>query len=127
MEVLIVDNHSTDDSVIAARQSFPKAQLIENSANLGFAKANNQGNRLAKGRYILLLNSDAFVNEDALSAMVAFMDAHSNSGAAGCRLYNEDGSLQRSCYAFPTLLTECWQLPGWIDYFPKAVFLVDTG
>ncbi len=120
MEVLVVDNHSTDDSVPIARQSFPQAQFIENSANLGFAKANNQGIRLAKGRYILLLNSDAFVHEDALYAMVTFMDAHSNSGAAGCRLYNEDGSLQRSCYAFPTLLTEFWQLT-WLDrLFPKS-------
>lgn len=120
MEVIVVDNHSDDDSLIAARRSFPQTQLIENPANLGFAKANNQGIRLAQGRYVLLLNSDAFVHEETLNGMVQFMDLHPDSGAAGCRLYNENGSLQRSCYAFPTLLTELWQLT-WLDrLFPQS-------
>ncbi|NMC11954.1 MAG: glycosyltransferase family 2 protein [Chloroflexi bacterium] len=120
MEVIVVDNHSNDESVDAARQSFPQTRFIENPANYGFAKANNQGIRQAQGRYLLLLNSDAFVHEEALTNMVQFMDAHADTGAGGCRLFFEDGSLQRSCFSFPTLLTEFWQLT-WLDrFFPRS-------
>ncbi len=113
-EVLVVDNASTDGSVAAVQQNYPQVKLILNQENVGFARANNQAARLARGHYLLLLNSDAFVHDGAITQMVDFMDAHPQSGAAGCRLVYEDGSLQRSCYSFPTPLTELWQTL-WLD------------
>ena len=108
MQVIVVDNASSDDSVAMVRQQFPQTTLLVNSENVGFARANNQALELVEGRYILLLNTDAFVHEGTVDGMVAFMDAHPDAGSVGCRLYYEDGTLQRSCFAFPTLVTELW-------------------
>jgi GT2 family glycosyltransferase len=108
MQVIVVDNASSDGSVAMVRQQFPQTTLLVNSKNVGFARANNQALELVEGRYILLLNTDAFVHEGTVDGMVAFMDAHPDAGSVGCRLYYEDGTLQRSCFAFPTLATELW-------------------
>ncbi len=107
-QVIVVDNASSDGSAAMVRERFPETILIENRHNAGFARANNQALKYASGRYILLLNTDAFVHEGTVDGMVAFMDAHPDAGSVGCRLYYEDGSLQRSCFAFPTLATELW-------------------
>ena len=65
------------------KQTFPQVRPIENTDNVGFAGANNQGIDISQGRYVLLLNSDAFVQERTIDAMIAFMDAHSRSGHVG--------------------------------------------
>src|SRR5690606_22112878 len=70
-EIIVVDNASSDDSVAMVRRDFADVVLIENTRNVGFAGANNQGMQVAQGRYWLLLNSDAFVEENTLDAMVA--------------------------------------------------------
>jgi len=85
-EVIVVDNASTDGSPEMVRQAFPDVSLIANTENLGFAKANNQAIRRSRGRYVLLLNSDAFVRENTIECMVAFMDGHPEAGMAGCKL-----------------------------------------
>lgn len=90
----MVDNHSADDSTAIVRSEFSDVRLIENSENLGFSKANNQGIREANGRYILLLNSDTIVRPGALQAMTGFMDAHPEAGGVTCRLLNADGTVQ---------------------------------
>lgn len=108
MQVIVVDNASSDDSVAMVRRRFPQTTLLVNSKNVGFARANNQALELVEGRYILLLNTDTFVHDGAVDGMVAFMDTHPDAGAVGCRLYYEDGTLQRSCFAFPSLATELW-------------------
>lgn len=108
-EVIVVDNASDDDSVQACRTKFPTARVIVNAENAGFSKANNQGIAISTGQYILLLNSDAFVHANCVETVVRFMDTHPGVGAAGCKLVYESGELQRSCTAFPTLLTELWQ------------------
>jgi GT2 family glycosyltransferase len=105
-EIIVVDNHSGDGSQDMLRQDFPNVQLIANDNNVGFAGANNQGMAISKGRYILLLNSDAFVKEQTIDKMVQFMDEHPEAGMSACKLLYEDGSLQPSCYSFPSLLTE---------------------
>jgi GT2 family glycosyltransferase len=102
------------------RQQFPEVKLIANSNNLGFAKANNQAIRASQGRYVLLLNSDAFVRETTIDQMVAFMEAQPEAGMAGCRLLNTDGSLQPSCTTFPTLFTELCIATGLDRLFPKS-------
>ncbi len=119
-EVIVVDNASSDQSVMAIQQNYPKVILLCNLENVGFAKANNQAARVARGQYLLLLNSDAFVHEGAILSLVEFMSSHKQTAAAGCRLVYEDGSLQRSCFSFPTPLTELWQTL-WLDrLFPAS-------
>ena len=106
IEVFVVDNASTDASQEMVRGAFPQVHLLENSTNLGFARANNQAIRQCSGRYILLLNSDTLVRPGALDALVEFMDSHPSAGGCGARLLNPDGSLQASCSPAPTLWGE---------------------
>ena len=96
VEVIVVDNHSTDGSLAMLQAEFPHVRVLENSENLGFAKANNQGIRHARGHYVVLLNSDTVVPPGALPAMTAFMEANPEAGAAACRLVYPDGRIQAS-------------------------------
>lgn len=111
-DIWVVDNASHDGSAAMVRARFPSVHLIENTANLGFAAANNQAIRASRGRYVLLFNSDALATPGALDAMVQFMDAHPPAGAAGPQLINRDGSFQASYARFPTLLSELALLAG---------------
>ncbi|MBZ0286394.1 MAG: glycosyltransferase family 2 protein [Anaerolineae bacterium] len=119
-EIIVVDNHSSDGSQDMLRTQFPDVKLIANPDNVGFARANNQGMKISEGRYILLLNSDAFVKADTIDRMVAFMDEHPEAGMAGCKLLYEDGRLQASCATFPTLATEFYIALGLDKLFPKS-------
>lgn len=110
IEIFVVDNASTDQSAVMVRCRYPGVTLIENEHNPGFAKANNQALALARGRYNLLLNPDTLVLADGMAALVRFMDEHPQAGAAGARLLNANGSLQRSCSPEPTLGREVWRL-----------------
>lgn len=103
LEVIVVDNASTDDSVEMVRGMFPQVRLLVNEENVGFAGANNRAFEMAEGRYLLLLNSDTIVLPGAVDEMVRFMEAHPDAGIAGCKLLNADGSLQPSCRSFPNL------------------------
>ena len=109
-EVWVVDNDSSDDSVEVVKNCFPQVKLIENKKNVGFAQANNQAIDLCEGQYVLLLNPDTEVKADAFDTLVAFLDENPHAGAAGSRLLNPDGSLQRSCHPAPTLKREMWRL-----------------
>ncbi|HET6454862.1 MAG TPA: glycosyltransferase family 2 protein [Armatimonadota bacterium] len=103
LEMIVIDNASADDSVEMVRREFPRVRLIENKANLGFAKGANQGVRSSTGRYVLLLNPDSEVKPGALSAMVRFGDENPEIGIFGPKILNPDGSLQYSCRGFPTI------------------------
>lgn len=103
-EVIYVDNASKDGSVEMVRQRFPEVRVIENSQNNGFIKANNQGIEVARGRYVLLLNSDTLVLDNAIAKTVTFADAHADAAVVGCRVLNPDRTLQRTCFMYPSLL-----------------------
>lgn len=120
LEVILVDNASSDGSVAAVRRDYPQVHIIENRENAGFARANNQGMRAAHSPYLLLLNTDAFVHPGTLQKLVAHMESTSDTGVAGCRLYYEDGRLQRSVTSFPTLATELWQALFLDRLFPRS-------
>jgi len=119
-EVIVVDNASTDGSQEMVKCDFPNTRLIENTQNVGFAAANNQGMEIAQGRFVLLLNSDAFVKDGTVDTMVAFMDAHPEAGMAGCKLLYDDGRLQRSCTSFPSLATELYSAIKLDKLLPKS-------
>lgn len=103
LEVIVVDNASTDGTVEAVRDAFPQVQLLANRENLGFARGNNLGFRASSGRYVLFLNPDTEVNEGALAGLVRLAEGHPEAAAFTCRVLNPDGSLQHSCFHFPNL------------------------
>lgn len=100
-QTIVVDNASSDGSVEMIRDEFPGVQVIVLEKNAGFGPANNVAFRSCRGKYIALLNSDAFLHAGALRAMVDTADRRPRAGAVGPRLLNEDGSLQRSAWPFP--------------------------
>jgi GT2 family glycosyltransferase len=102
-EVIISDNNSTDGSIEFIRKNYPQARIIENGANLGFAKGNNAGIRASRGEYVLILNPDTIVHEGSLDKLVEFAERHPEAGAFGCRVLNPDGSYQISGRPFPTV------------------------
>jgi GT2 family glycosyltransferase len=104
VQTIVVDNASNDGSVELIRRRFADCQLVVNQRNLGFGRANNGVLGLAQGRYVLLLNSDAFVSPDTLDKTVAYMDTHPRCGVLGVKLVGRDGALQPSARYFPTPL-----------------------
>jgi GT2 family glycosyltransferase len=104
-DVVVVDHGSTDGTLDVVRERYPDVRVIEQE-NKGMGGGNNAGMRAAAGRYFFLLNSDAWVVDDGLDALVAFADAHPEAAVVGPRLLNTDGTLQRSARGEPTL----WRL-----------------
>jgi hypothetical protein len=104
-EVIVVDNASADGSADMVAARFPRAQLVRNAENEGFARGCNQGMRMASGEALLLLNADTEIEGTALVDMLAFLRAHPEHGAVAPRLVNPDGTTQRACMRFPGLWT----------------------
>lgn len=122
LEVIVVDNGSTDDSVSYLRQCFPQLQLITNSDNRGFGSGNNQGAQAAKGQYLLLLNSDAYLESFALRTIVDRLAGDPTLSCVGPQLTYPDGRLQLSGGYFPTLARAvAWML--WLDRLPLVKLL----
>lgn len=96
-EIIVVDNLSSDDSCAMMRKLFPEVQLIANTENAGFAKANNQGVAVAKGAYVCILNPDTVVAEDTFTKVLAFAEAHPDAGAIGTRLIDGTGKFLPEC------------------------------
>lgn len=118
-EVIVIDNASHDGSVEAIREVYPDVELIANQNNTGFAVANNQGMEVAKGRYILLLNSDTVIQPNTLHTMIYFMDRHPEMGASGCKVILPDGSLDKACKrGFPTPSASFYYAFGISRLFP---------
>ena len=101
-EVIVSDNGSTDGSIEFVRENFPQVRILENGANLRFAKGNNVGIRASKGEYVLILNPDTLIHDGALDEWLKFADQHPEAGAFGCTVHNADGSYQESARPFPT-------------------------
>ena len=125
LQVIVVDNASRDGSAELLRTKFPNAELIENRVNVGFGRANNQALPRARGRYVLLLNTDAFVSPDTLPRTVDFMDTHPRCGVLGVKLVGRDGSLQPSCRYFPTPWNIFLTSAGLTRFFPGARLVDD--
>lgn len=120
-EIVVVDNNSADGSTDMLKAEYSHVKLIANNYNAGFAKANNQGLELCSGEYILLLNSDTIVLENALSILVDYMDSHSDTAICGPKLLNSDMTLQLPCRrGFPRLINSVSYFSGISRLFPKS-------
>ena len=121
VEVIVVDNNSVDNSAEMVRDHFPEVQLIANSDNKGFAKANNQGIEEASGDYILILNPDTVVTEDTLSTCVRFMREHEDAGAVGVKMVDGTGTfLPESKRGLPSPMSSLFKMTGVNSLFPKS-------
>jgi GT2 family glycosyltransferase len=125
MEIFVVDNHSTDDSIDQLRSRFPEVKLILNETNKGFPAANNQAILAAKGEYILLLNPDTVLLDDVLDKMIRYMDSHADVMLLAPKLLNTDGSVQFSIQPFISvteIIAEAFYLHGplkWIKSYHR--------
>ena len=103
------------------RRRFPRIQLISNTANFGFAKANNIALKKAQGKFLLLINPDTVVQEDTIRVMVEFLESRPDVGLAGCKILNPDGSFQPACRrSFPTPWVAFTKIFGLSKLFPKS-------
>ena len=122
IEVLVVDNASTDDSVEMIESKFPWVKLIKSPENLGFSKGNNVAIRQARGRYIALVNPDVIVFPGCLDALADFLDQNPKVGNVGPRVLNPDMSMQSTCRRFPTLWNNFCSASGLSSKFKNSRF-----
>jgi len=121
-EILVVDNNSQDATRDIIREFYPQVLFIENKENLGYARANNQGIECSVGKYVLLLNPDVSLLDNALLDLFLYMEKHPEAGAIGPQLLNPDGTIQPSCREFPGFLTLIYDVLGLSFLFPKSKF-----
>lgn len=122
-EIIVVDNGSSDGSAAMVEAEFPDALLVRSNENLGFGRANNLGFQAAGGRYVVLLNSDAFMAPGTLSRALAYMDSTPRCGMLGARLVGRDGVDQPSARQFPSLFNDMLHLTGLSARFPHSPVL----
>jgi N-acetylglucosaminyl-diphospho-decaprenol L-rhamnosyltransferase len=125
LQIIAVDNASTDNSVEIFEQQYPAVTLIKNSKNVGFGRANNQAISRVKGRHTLLLNTDAFLAPDSLEKTISFMEEHPRCGVLGVKLVDADGKFQPSCRYFPTPWNVFLQKTGLSRFFPASRLIDD--
>ena len=123
-EIIVVDNHSADGSVDYLEKRypqmlFPMVRFVRSAHNLGFARANNIAIRQSRGEYVLLLNPDTIVGEDALKASVDFMDVHEDAGAVGVRMLGAQGRrAMESRRGLPTPMVSFFKMLGFCNRWP---------
>ena len=120
-EVIVVDNNSSDGSNEMLNAKFPKVQVIQNSENVGFSKANNQGIKICKGKYILLLNPDTVIDEQTLTKITERMNADDQIGGLGVRMVDGKGVfLPESKRGLPTPFVAFYKIFGLSSIFKKS-------
>lgn len=127
LEVIVVDNASKDGSVeeiknlkLKMKNYNSKLKIIENDKNIGFSKANNQGVKIAKGKYLLFLNPDTVVYPETLKFMAEFMDKNGKAGAVTCKVVLQNGKLDDSSHrGFPTPWNAFCYFSGLEKLFPR--------
>jgi len=125
MNIVIVDNASSDESASLLQRDFSDCKLIFNDKNIGFGRANNQCIPFIQGKYVLLLNTDAFVSKDTINKTMQYMDNHQSCGILGVKLLGRDGELQPSCRYFPTPLNIFLQRTGFKRFFNHTQLVDD--
>ena len=127
-EIIYIDNASNDESVEMVRKNFPETVIIQNEQNNGFVKSNNQGIEISKGRYILLLNSDTVILDNAIAKTINFADSHPEAAVVGCKVLNPDKTPQSTmCCKFPSVLNLILSGMFLDRLFPKNKFFGREG
>jgi GT2 family glycosyltransferase len=124
-EVIIVDNVSTDGAVAMIEKDFPQVTLLRNKERHGFGHNQNIAINAAKGKYIFIYNDDTLVHGNALSVLCDFLDEHPKAGLVGPKLLNADGTLQMSCYKFPSPVRCIWENLLVTAAFPNSTVFGD--
>jgi GT2 family glycosyltransferase len=125
-EIIVADNASTDGSLDALadykkKSNMTRLSVLDNKANIGFAKGNNQGVTLSKGKYVLFLNPDTIVYPKTVTYLLDFLQKHPEAGAVSCKLLNRDGELDFNCHrGFPTPWNAFSYFSGLQRMFPKS-------
>lgn len=122
IEIIVVDNNSSDGSAKMVGELFPQVVLIESEVNLGFGAANNLALQRARGRYFILLNSDAFFQDGAIRKAIGHMEEQPDCGLGGSRLVGRDGSWQPSSRSFHSIIHDLVVMTGLAARFPKSKF-----
>lgn len=121
LQIIVVDNASSDDSVAMVKRDFKEAQLIASAKNLGFSGGNNLALPYLKGRYVLFLNSDTTTPADSLGYLVNYLDDHQDIGIITCRVDLKIGGLDKDCHrGFPTPWASITNFTGLNKIFPKS-------
>lgn len=117
IEIIVIDNASSDGSEMMVASEFPSVRLIKNQNNLGFARACNQGWRMAQGKYVLFLNPDTIIISNIFEEAIKIMDTKKEIGILGIRHLNRKGRTRRSAYNFPSP----WRVFGLITGLNKLL------
>jgi GT2 family glycosyltransferase len=120
-EIIVVDNNSADDTVAMIRQEFSQVKVIINQENLGFAKANNQGIKIAQGNFVLLLNPDMRVNDDTLSNMLNWMQNNTQAAVASCKLIDDENKIIKHVRRFPSFIDQLAIVLKLPHFFPNIL------
>lgn len=104
LEIIVVDNASSDGSSKMVKREFPDVKLLQNSTNGGYAAAVNMGLLIGKGRYFLVLNSDTEIFDRAIEKCVGYSDEHPDVAVTGCQVWEDETTVQITCFQFPSLL-----------------------
>jgi GT2 family glycosyltransferase len=120
MEIIVIDNASTDGTPEAIREKFPDVTLVQNESNLGFARANNIGIELSRGEYVCLLNSDVIIPPACLEKMINHMQANKDIGLLGPKMRSPDRSIGQSVMRLPTVWNTLCAALGLHSVFPRS-------
>ncbi len=123
-EIIVIDNNSSDGSSEAVKSKYPEIVIIKNDFNAGFPAANNQGFRIANGKYIFMLNPDTEIIDDSISKLISCIDGEPKIAAIGPKLLNPDNSLQFSAWRFPSI-TYIFAEMCYFDKFSKSKYYFD--
>ena len=119
-EVIVVDNSSSDASVEMVRHEFPQVKLVAEEVNHGFAGANNVGIIQSRGRYVLLLNPDTVILDDAIGRSLNWIVSHPDVAVLGCQVFENETTIQQTCFAHPGLFNLLLDLTGITSRFGNS-------
>jgi GT2 family glycosyltransferase len=120
LEIIIVDNDSSDGTPELIQNTFPHVTLVRSPANVGFAAGNNAGIRVARGDYLCLINSDVVVPQGCVEKLLQYIDEHHDIGVLGPKMILPDGSIGRSCLRFPTVANWIWRALALDSIFKRS-------
>ena len=120
-QIIVLDNGSTEPIIPEIKNFFPEVEWIDSKENLGFGKGCNLAEKHATKPYLFFINPDTIISKNAFREMLKFMDEHPEAGTVGCRILNEDGTLQWACRrSFPTIVSAVSKTIGLAAMFPKS-------